>query len=78
MCSLQPEVGEDGKTYGGAGHDVAQRSFICMREMRKEHNLCKKNNLQKRPYKLLECLGIFTSLRKEFKADLCKIIQIYV
>lgn len=41
MCSLWPEVGEDVRTYGGAGHDVAQGSFICMGETRKDHNLCK-------------------------------------
>lgn len=41
MCSLWPEVGRYVKTYGGAGHDVAQSSLICMGGLRKEHNLCK-------------------------------------
>lgn len=44
------------KTYGGAGHDVAQRNLICMAK----NIIYVDNNLKERYYKLLECRGIFT------------------
>lgn len=49
------------KTYGGAGHDVSQRNFICIGEMCKDI-IYADNNLKERCCELLECRGIFTCM----------------